>query len=56
MQTRLLSLFMESQQHTSIWREQVDFDMCIVIKLLEDSTTGFCTRAAATRASLSDRL
>jgi len=44
---------MKLQQHTSI--EQVDFDMCIVIKWPEDSTTG-SARAAATRTPLNDGL
>lgn len=44
----MLSLFMEFQRRTSIDVEQVDFDMCIVIELSEDSTTG-SARAATTR-------
>lgn len=51
----LYHVFYKVSTTCGYWREQVDFDMCIVIKLSEDSTTGSAYEAV-TRASFNNRL
>jgi len=52
---QILCFFMEVLAIYGYWREQVDFDIYIIIKLAEDPTTGSAYEAA-TCASFSNRL